>query len=90
MVTWVIVAILVSGVACDGSERTLKAQVSALLEDSALLARKSELLELREELAALRYDRQLGLAAVCFAKLVSPYLRDAPHPRRTPLIRQKC
>jgi hypothetical protein len=62
MVMWVIVLILVSGVSCEDSSlpetvRTLKAQVSALLEDFALLAKNSELLELREELAALRYVR---------------------------------
>lgn len=63
MVMWVIVVILVSGVSCeDGSlaetVRTLKAQVNALLEDFALLAKNSELLELREELAALRYVKR--------------------------------
>jgi hypothetical protein len=51
-----IVAIVASGVACDGTGRALEAQVRALLEDRALLARKSELQELREELAALRYE----------------------------------
>jgi hypothetical protein len=60
MVLWVIVLIVVGGVWCEDSSlpetvRTLKAQVSALLEDFALLAKNSELLELREELAALRY-----------------------------------
>lgn len=60
MVMWVIVLILVSGVSCEDSSlpetvRTLKVQVSTLLEDFALLAKSSELLGLREELAALRY-----------------------------------
>jgi hypothetical protein len=63
MLTWVIVVILVTGVWCEDVSlpevvRTLKSQVSALLEDSALLVRKSEVLELREELAALRYSEQ--------------------------------
>ncbi|PNF30891.1 hypothetical protein B7P43_G06173 [Cryptotermes secundus] len=72
MLMWVIVLVLVSGVSCEDSSlpetvRTLKAQVSALLEDFGLLAKTSELLELREELAALRHElleaRQNNLAA---------------------------
>jgi hypothetical protein len=62
MMQWLLVVIVFGAVSCENTEtlRTLREQVSALLEDFSLLAKNSEVTALRQELSALRYMEHIA------------------------------